>query len=211
MLSAPPARLARSVRMAHCSPGSAAKGEDLGNPVVVDHVREAVGAEHHAVAVQQPKAFDFDHRVGGGGADGIGQDVAQVLRAPLDRRQPLRVGELLLDRVIARQQGQGAVTKQIRARVSDVRDEQVVAGGVGRGEGGRHALERRVGARLRAHCGVRLRVEPFGALEDLRRGRRIDAHVPLAVVKPEVRDGAERHAARHRARLRPRRDRRRRA
>ena len=49
------------------------------------------------------KPLDLHRRVGAGRADRVGQDVAKVLRAPLDGRRPVGVGQVLFDRVIARQ------------------------------------------------------------------------------------------------------------
>ena len=102
-LSPPPARLANSISVAHCSPGSRRSARTSAIRVVVDHVGEPVGAEQHAIAVHQLKPLDLDQRMRAGRADGVGQDVAQVLRAALDGRRPVRVGEVPLDGVIARQ------------------------------------------------------------------------------------------------------------
>ena len=107
---------ARAIRHVHqrvaLLAGLAAKCQDLRNPRIVDHVGQAVGAEQHDIAVHQLKAFDLDEGMCAGRADGIGQDVLQVLRPPLDGCWPLRVGEVPLDGVIARQLREMPVSKQ---------------------------------------------------------------------------------------------------
>ena len=83
--------------------------------------------------------------------------------------------------------------------MADVRHEQIIAGAVGGGQRRGHALQRRIRRRVGVDRGVGLRVKPFRAFEDLIGGDRIDAQVPLAVMHHQVRHGAERDAAGHRA------------
>ena len=116
--------------------------EDRRGAFVVDDVAQTVGAQQHAIL---PAQLELAKLYAGGprvSADDIGEHVVQLVRCRLERTGP-RIGDALPQRLVAGQLRQHAAAKQIRARMTDVRQEQHVAGAVRRGQ--RRAHPRQVG------------------------------------------------------------------
>jgi len=139
--------------------------------------------------------IDVDERALRQTADGVGQDVLQVLGGARDARRPARVFTVPRRRVIPGQLRQLPIAEEIRARMPDVRDEQIVARAVRGGQRRGHARQHHVRPALRDHGIVDPAVEPLRALLDLCGCPGIDPQVPLAEVDREVRERAERDTA----------------
>ena len=152
-----------------------------------------------AIAVLQPEVFDLDVRLARATADGIREDVLQVLSGALHGLEPVCGREAMLQRLVGGQWPQLTVAEQIRARMTDVCHEQPIAGAVGRGQRRRHLAERVIGPAAANDSVVDLPIEPFGAFEHLLGRAVVDAHVPMPVVQREVRQRAHRDPARDRA------------
>src|SRR5436190_7269991 len=110
-----------------------APAEERRGAFVVDDVAQTVGAEQHAIL---PAQLELAKLYAGGprvSADDIGEHVVELVRRRLERAGP-RLGDALPQRLVVGQLRQHAAAKQVRARMTDVRQEQHVAGAVRRGQ-----------------------------------------------------------------------------
>ena len=64
-----------------------AEREHLRDPIVADLTGQTVRAEQDIVAVPDPEVRGLDHGGPLRSANGVGEDVPQVLRGPIDRRR----------------------------------------------------------------------------------------------------------------------------
>jgi len=91
------------------------KGQGLRNALVVHHVGQAVGAQQQTVAVGQPEVLDVDVGSASARADGVREDVSQILTPALHRDWPASVREILAAGVIASQSREDAIPQEVRA------------------------------------------------------------------------------------------------
>ncbi len=127
MLSRPPWRLARATSSSAAAWGSVTVVSTLDDLVVADLVDEAVAAEQEAVVLdeRQGPGVDADRRVD---AEGPGHDVAAGVGACLVVGDVAGRHELLDVAVVDRDAAQPAVAHEVRPRVADVDEGQLLAG-----------------------------------------------------------------------------------
>ena len=140
MLSRPPWRLARATSSSAAACGSVTVRSTLDDLVVADLVDEPVAAQQEAVAAHERQRPGVDPH-GGVDAEGAGDDVAARVGAGLVVGDVAGRHELLHVAVVDGDPPQPAVAQQVRPRVADV-DEGELLGRrrrrrVGRGVAGR--------------------------------------------------------------------------
>src|SRR4051812_11128180 len=153
------------------------QSQDPGDLWIAHAVGQAVGAQQHDVAVDQLEPLDVDPRIDLAGAERIGQNVLQIRRGAADVHQvrgPL--GAAPGQRVVVRQLDQVAVAVDIRARVSDVCEEQILAAAdEARERGVQGGRQLAVDADQRR---VDLTIELRDPVDDVRRDVLVDADLP---------------------------------
>jgi hypothetical protein len=141
-------------------------GEDLGDPALLDHRGEPVGAQQ--IDIPGPGAVghrvDLDHFLG---PERAGDDRALRVILCLLVGEPALAAKLLDQRVVRGQQAQLAVAVEIGAAVADVGEADLLALEQGRGQGRTHARDAGVLLGHVVNAGVRLLQRP--AQERLRR------------------------------------------
>ena len=195
-LSLPPFRNATSTSARTRLHRRAARLQHLDDRLVGDHLRQPVGAEQQLIAVDQSRPLEIHRRVLGAGVDRLRQDVPHGMRTELLAADRPGIEERLHQRVVAREPMKPPVAEEVRARIADVRDQQVGAEAAGDGHRRAHAGE--VGIALgELHQLAVHGVEPFGgAREHVRRRRLVEPQYPVGVAHDRAHERADGGAAR---------------
>ena len=125
-LSSPPCSLASRASWAQASWAGAGL-EDGRDAIVGEHARQPVGAEEQHVAGLEVRPVHLDLEPGGGAADDVGDDVAELVLARLGRRDEAALDHLLHQGVVARELEERAAAEQVAAAVAHVGHEEIGA------------------------------------------------------------------------------------